>query len=65
MSVWVFVGDFASLDGHFAIIVESLCVYERPFSKNTRFPQTNLYDFIKLLVELWITLGHFGVTFGV
>ena len=37
-SVWVSVGDFASLDGHFAIIVESLWVYEGPFLKNTRFP---------------------------
>ena len=37
-SVWVSVGDFGSLDGHFAMIVESLCVYEGPFSKNTHFP---------------------------
>ena len=26
-SVWVSVGDFGSLDGHFAMIVESLWVY--------------------------------------
>ena len=37
-SVWVSVGDFGSLDGHFAMIVESLWVYEGPFSKNTHFP---------------------------
>ena len=37
-SVWVFVGDFGSLDDHFTIIVESLWVYEGPFSKNIRFP---------------------------
>ena len=36
-SVWVSVGDFASLDGHFAIIVESLWLYESPFSKNNRY----------------------------
>ena len=34
------------------------------FQKTFVFP-TNLNDFIKLLGELWITLGHFGVTFGV
>ena len=32
-SVWVSVGDFGSLDAHFAMIVESVWVYERPFSK--------------------------------
>ena len=32
------VGDFASLDGHFAIIMESLWVYESPIQKNTHFP---------------------------
>ena len=37
-SVGVSVGDFGSLDGRFAVIVESLCVYEGPFSKNTHFP---------------------------
>ena len=37
-SVWVSVGDLASLDGHFAIIVESLWVYESHRSKNTHFP---------------------------
>ena len=37
-SLWVSVGDFGSLDGHFAIIVESLWVYEGPFSKTTHFP---------------------------
>ena len=36
--VWVSVGDFGSFDGHFTIIVESLWVYESPFSKNTYFP---------------------------
>ena len=33
----VSVGDLASLDGHFAIIVESLWVYKGPFSKNAHF----------------------------
>ena len=37
-SVWVSVGDFGSLDGHFAMIVESLWVYEGPFSKKHSFP---------------------------
>ena len=37
-SVWVSVGDFVSLDGRFAMIVESLWVYEGSFSKNTHFP---------------------------
>ena len=37
-SVWISVGDFGSLDGRFAVIVESLWVYEGPFSKNTHFP---------------------------
>ena len=36
-SVWVSVGDFGSVDGYFAMIVESLWVYEGPFSKNTHF----------------------------
>ena len=36
--VGVSVDDFGSLDGHFAMIVESLWVYEGPFSKNTHFP---------------------------
>ena len=45
-SVWVSVGDFGSLDGHFAMIVESLWVYEDPFSKkHSPFP-TDLNDFI-------------------
>ena len=39
-SVWVSVGDFGSLDGRFAMIVESLWVwvYEGPSSKNIHFP---------------------------
>ena len=37
-SVWVSVGDFGSLDGRFAMIVESLWVCEGAFSKNTPFP---------------------------
>ena len=32
-SVWVSVDDFGSLDGHFAIIVDSPWVYEGPLSK--------------------------------
>ena len=34
----VSVADFASLDGHFAIIVESFSVCKGPFPKNTHFP---------------------------
>ena len=63
-SVWVFVGDFVSLDVHFAIIVESLRVCKGPFPKTFIFP-TDFNDFVKLMNELCITLGHFGVTFGV
>ena len=37
-SVWVSVGDFGSLDGHFTVIVESLWVYESPFQKTFIFP---------------------------
>ena len=37
-SVWISVGDFGSLDGRFAMIVELLWVYEGPFSKKTHFP---------------------------
>ena len=37
-SVWVSVGDFGSLDGHFTIIVGLLWVYKGPFSKNIHFP---------------------------
>ena len=37
-SVWVSVGDCGSLGGHFAMIVESLWVYEGPFSKSIHFP---------------------------
>ena len=35
--VWVSGHDFGSLDGHFAIIVDSPWVYEGPVSKNTHF----------------------------
>ena len=39
----VSVGDFASLDGHFAIIVESLWVYRRSVSKKHSFsPQISM-----------------------
>ena len=38
-SVLLSVGDFASLDGHFAIIMESLWVYERPIQKKHSFTQ--------------------------
>ena len=31
-------GDFGSLDGHFAIIVDTLWVYEGPLSKNSHCP---------------------------
>ena len=55
-SVWVSVGDFGSLDGHFAIIVDSPLVYEGPLSKNIHFP-TYFNDFIKLFGGLWVDLG--------
>ena len=38
VSVWVSVADLASLDGHFALIVESPWAYKGPSSKNNRFP---------------------------
>ena len=53
-------GDFGSLDGHFAMIVESLWVYEVPFSKNIHFPP-------QILTILYSTRGNCGllwVTFG-
>ena len=37
-AVWVSMGDFVSLDGYVAMIVESLWVYEGPLSTNTHFP---------------------------
>ena len=37
-AVSISVGDFGSVDGYFAMIVESLWVYEGPFSKNIHFP---------------------------
>ena len=51
--VLVSVGDLASLDGHFAIIVESLWVYEGPFSKKHSFFPTDVNDFIKPLGEMF------------
>ena len=45
-SVWVSVGDFGSLDGHFAMIVESLWVYEGPLSKHTPFSPIDFNDLI-------------------
>ena len=38
----VYEGDFGSLWDHFGIIVESLWVYEAPFSKNNHFPYSFL-----------------------
>ena len=38
-SVSISVGDFGSVDGYFAMIVESLWVYEGPFSKKHPFPE--------------------------
>ena len=46
-AVSISVGDFGSVDGYFAMIVESLWVYEGPFSKNTHFP-IDFNDFVKL-----------------
>ena len=63
-SFWVSVGGFGSLDGHFAMIVESPWVHDGPFSDNVHFPM-DFNDFIYLWGELWITACHFRVTFGV
>ena len=37
-SASISVGDFGSVDGYFAMIAESLWLYEGPFSKNIHFP---------------------------
>ena len=37
-SLWVSVGNFGSVDGYFAMIVESIWVYEDPFAENKHFP---------------------------
>ena len=37
-SVSMSVGDFRSVDGYFAMIVESLWVYEGQFAENIHFP---------------------------
>ena len=58
-SLWVSVGDFwlfLSLDDHFEIIVESLWMYEGPFSKNIHF-QIDLNHFTRLRFEFWIYSG--------
>ena len=55
-SLWVYGGDFSSLWDHYGMIVESLGVYEGPFSKNTHFP-TDFDDFIKLWGEFGVDLG--------
>ena len=46
-SVSISVGDFGSVDGYFAMIVESLWVYEGPFSENIHFPY-RFNDFTKV-----------------
>ena len=60
-SVWVSVADFAPLDesyrshfGHIKARVKKTFIFLADFN-----------DFIKFMGELCITLGHFGVTFGV
>ena len=76
-SLWIYDGDLRSLWDHCGIIVESLWVYERTFSKNTHSP-TSFNDFIKSMSGfgidlglLWdffwhmrVTLGSFWVTLG-
>ena len=54
------VGDFASLDGRVAVIVESVWVYEGTFSKALIF-HTDFNDFYK--TTGWI-FSRFGVTLG-
>ncbi len=56
-SVLLSVGDFASLDGHFAIIVESLLVYVSRGQKNIHFPYNFFNDSMKLLGEVLVDLG--------
>ena len=70
-SVSISVGDFGSVDGYFAMIVESVWVCEGPFSKKTRISPTDFNNFIKLWSELWTNFGslsrHFWImdmTFG-
>ena len=72
-SVWVSVGDFGSLGGHSAMIVESLWVYQGPFSKNTFSLKILmiLYSSGANCGSLWVTFGllltyesEFGVTLG-
>ena len=64
-SVWVSVSDFGSLEGHFAMIVESLWVYEGPFSKSTHFPYMFELSFKKYGVNFGSLRRHFGVNIGV
>ena len=53
---------------HLMVTLQSLWSHlgyiKGPFPKNAHFP-TDFNDFVKLMNELCITLGHFGVTFGV
>ena len=62
--------SFWSLEDHFEIIVESLWVYEGPFSKNIHFP-TDLNHFMELRSEFWVDSGllwghlwHMKLTLG-
>ena len=59
VSVCVSVGDFAALDGHFAIIVESLWVYKVPFSNNIYFP-----TYFNSLTNSWVDCILLGVILG-
>ena len=66
-SVWVPVGDLGSLDVYFAIIVESLWVYEGPFSKKGRIVDqfgSLSGHFWRMTMTLEAFWGHFGVTSG-
>ena len=56
-------GDFGSVDGYFAMIVDHFEYIKVRFQKTFIFP-TDLSDSIKLSRELWTTLGHFRVAFG-
>ena len=69
-SLRVSVGDIGSCEDDFGIIVESLWVYEGPFSKKI-ISHTDFNDFIKLLGEVLVDLGllwdhfwHMKVTLG-
>ena len=53
-------GDFRSLDGRFAVIVELLWVCEGPFSKNTHIS----HRFKRFYIAQELIADHFGSLSG-